>query len=52
MKIAAVVILLIIVWLLYEAWRTPVFYENEDGTWHTNEPYKKFSDLFKRSKKS
>lgn len=36
------------VWLMYEAWRTPLYKQNEDGTWTEVTPPKKLSDLFKR----
>ena len=35
-------------WLLYEAWRCPLYKENQDGSWTEVTPPKKLSDLFKR----
>lgn len=36
------------VYLIYEAWRAPLYKENIDGSWTEVTPPKKLSDLFKR----
>ena len=36
------------IWIFYEAWRAPMMRENEDGTYTTIRPEKKFGDLFKK----
>jgi hypothetical protein len=38
------------IWIFYEAWRAPMMRENEDGTYTTIRPEKKFGDLFKKKK--
>ena len=35
-------------WIAYEVWRAPMMRENEDGTYTTIRPEKKFKDLFKK----
>ena len=37
-----------VLWMLYTGWSAPLMKENEDGSWTTLQPQKKFSDLFKR----
>jgi len=37
-----------ILWTIYDAWAAPLMKENEDGSWTTLRPEKKFSDLFKK----
>jgi len=37
-------------WIAYEVWRAPFMKENEDGTYTTIRPEKKFRDLFKKKK--
>jgi len=36
------------IWIFYEAWRAPMMRENEDGTYTTIRPEKKFRELFKK----
>lgn len=38
------------IWIIYELWRAPMMRENEDGTYTTIRPEKKFRDLFKKKK--
>jgi len=35
-----------ILWMLYAGWSSPLMKENEDGSWTTLRPERKFSDLF------
>jgi hypothetical protein len=37
-----------ILWMGYSGWASPLMRENEDGSWTTLRPEKKFSDLFKK----
>ena len=39
---------LFVLWIGYSGWAAPLMRENEDGTWTTLRPEKKFSDLFKK----
>jgi hypothetical protein len=47
LNIFAIVLVLFIVWLSFEAWRAPLMRENEDGSWTTIKPQRK---LFKKTK--
>jgi hypothetical protein len=38
------------IWIIYEGWRAPMMRENEDGSFTTIRPVKKFRDLFKKRK--
>jgi hypothetical protein len=38
-----------LMYTLYAGWSAPVMRENEDGSWTTIRPEKKFSDLFKKT---
>ena len=49
--IASLALLLLLVWLVYEAWRAPMYRQNEDGSYTQLTTPKKFSDLFKSFKK-
>jgi hypothetical protein len=46
-----IVFVILSVWLMYEAWRTPLYKQNLDGSWTEVTPPKKLSDLFKRKKR-
>ena len=37
-----------VLWMGYSGWASPLMRENEDGSWITLRPEKKFSDLFKK----
>jgi len=37
-----------VLWMGYSGWSSPLMRENEDGSWTTLQPEKKFSDLFKK----
>ena len=37
-----------VLWMGYSGWSSPLMRENEDGSWTTLQPQKKFSDLFKK----
>ncbi len=37
-----------VLWMGYSGWSAPLMRENEDGSWTTLRPQKKFSDLFKK----
>ena len=39
---------LFVLWIGYSGWAAPLMRENEDGSWTTLRPEKKFSDLFKK----
>lgn len=39
---------LFVLWIGYSYWAAPLMKENEDGSWTTIRPEKKFSDLFKK----
>jgi hypothetical protein len=45
-----IVFVLFWIWIIYEGWRAPMMRENEDGTYTTIRPEKKFRDLFKKKK--
>ena len=47
LNIFAIVLVLFIVWLCFEAWRAPLMRENEDGSWTTIKPQR---NLFKKQK--
>jgi len=40
--------IIFILWMIYSGWSAPLMKENEDGSWTTLRPEKKFSDLFKK----
>jgi len=40
--------IIFILWMVYSGWASPLMRENEDGSWTTLRPEKKFSDLFKK----
>ena len=37
-----------VLWMGYSGWTAPLMRENEDGSWTTLRPQKKFNDLFKK----
>ena len=39
---------LFVLWIGYSGWAAPLMRENEDGSWTTLRPEKKFSDFFKK----
>ena len=41
-------ITLCVLWIGYSGWAAPLMRENENGSWTTLRPEKKFSDLFKK----
>lgn len=43
---------LFIGWMGYTAWSAPLMRENEDGSWTTIKPQRKFSELFQNRKKT
>lgn len=43
--IIIVVLVIFFLWLFYEAWRTPIYRENEDGTYTPLSKTKTFKDL-------
>ena len=49
-NIASVVLLLFLIWLVYEAWKAPMYKQNSDGSYTQLTAPKKLSDLFKRKK--
>lgn len=49
-NIATIALLLLLVWLVYEAWRAPMYRQNRDGSYTQLTAPKKLSDLFKRKK--
>ena len=40
-----------ILWMIYAGWSAPLMKENEDGSFTTIRPEKKFSELFGKRKK-
>jgi hypothetical protein len=46
--IIAVVVLFL--WMIYVAWSSPLMRENEDGSWTTIKPERKFTELFGKRK--
>lgn len=50
-NIATIALFLFLLWLVYEAWRAPLYKQNEDGSYTQLTAPKKFSDLFKSFKK-
>ena len=44
-------LVILFVWIGYAGWSAPIMRENEDGSWTTIRPERKFSDLFKKQKK-
>jgi hypothetical protein len=49
--IIGVLITIYILWMLYAVWSAPLMKENEDGSWTTMRPERKFRDLFKQKNK-
>ena len=49
-NIASIALLLFLIWLVYEAWRAPMYKQNSDGSYTQLTAPKKLSDLFKRKK--
>lgn len=49
-NLIGILMMLFLVWLVYEAWRAPLWRENPDGSYTEIQPAKKFKDLFKRKK--
>lgn len=47
LNILAIVIVVFMGWICFEAWRAPLMRENEDGSWTTIKPQRK---LFKKNK--
>ena len=45
------VIVLFVLWAIYAGWSAPLMKENEDGSWTTMRPERKFRDLFKQKNK-
>ena len=45
-----IVFVILWIWVIYAAWSAPLMRENEDGSYTTIKPEKKFSDLFKKKK--
>ena len=43
-----IAVTLFVLWIGYSGWAAPLMRENEDGSWTTLRPEKKFSDLFKK----
>jgi hypothetical protein len=50
LSIFSIFFTLLWVWIIYEGWRAPMMKENEDGSFTTIRPAKKFKDLFKKRK--
>lgn len=50
LAIFVIVFLALFIWIAYAAWSAPLMRENEDGSYTTIIPEKKFSDLFKKKK--
>jgi hypothetical protein len=50
LSIFSIFFTLLWVWVIYEGWRAPMMKENEDGSFTTIRPAKKFKDLFKKKK--
>lgn len=49
--IIGILITIYILWMLYAMWSAPLMKENEDGSWTTMRPERKFRDLFKQKNK-
>lgn len=43
-----IAIVLFVLWMVYSGWSAPLMRENQDGSFTTIRPEKKFSDLFKK----
>ncbi len=48
MMILITMLVILFLWIAYAGWSAPLMRENEDGSWATIRPEKKFSDLFKK----
>ena len=42
---------ILFLWMVYAYWSAPLMKENENGTWTTLRPERKFSELFGKRKK-
>ena len=42
---------ILFLWIAYAGWSAPLMRENENGSWTTIRPERKFSELFKKQKK-
>jgi len=42
---------ILFVWMIYSYWSAPLMRENEDGSWTTIKPERKFTELFGKRKK-
>ena len=49
--IFGIILVVVSLWMAFEIWRAPMMRENEDGTYTTIRPEKKFRDLFKKKNK-
>jgi hypothetical protein len=47
MKILALIMFCISLWIAFEIWRAPLMEETPDGKLKTKRPAKKFMDIFK-----
>lgn len=43
-----IAIVVLFLWMIYVAWSSPLMRENEDGSWTTIKPERKFSELFNK----
>ncbi len=48
--ILIVMLVILFLWIAYAGWSAPLMRENEDGSWTTIRPERKFSELFKKRK--
>ena len=46
-----ILLVILFLWITYAGWSAPLMRENENGSWTTIRPERKFSELFKKQKK-
>ena len=49
--IFGIILVVVSLWMAFEIWRAPMMRENEDGTYTTIRPERKFKELFKKKNK-
>jgi len=49
--VATILLILLAVWLMFEAWRAPHYIQDENGNYKRIGETKKFSDILKKLKK-
>lgn len=48
MSVFVIAGIVFILWMIYAGWSAPLMRQNEDGSWTTLRPERKFSELFNK----